>query len=44
MDMHSPLQVREIFHIEFLRWLGRTVKPENYAVKGGVNLVPRGAA
>jgi len=38
MDMHSPLQVREVFHIEFLRWLGRKAKPENYAVKGGVNL------
>jgi predicted nucleotidyltransferase component of viral defense system len=38
MDIYSPLQVREIFHMEFLRWLGRAVKPENYAVKGGVNL------
>jgi len=38
MDIYSPLQIREIFHIEFLRWLGRTVKPENYAIKGGVNL------
>ena len=35
---YSDLQLRELFHIEFLRWLGRKLKPENYAVKGGVNL------
>lgn len=38
MDGYSPLQLREIFHIEFLRWFGRKVKPDHYAVKGGVNL------
>jgi len=38
MHQYNPLQLRELFHIEFLRWLGRKVKAENYAVKGGVNL------
>ena len=38
MDYYNSLQLRELFHIEFLRRLGRTVKAENYAVKGGVNL------
>jgi predicted nucleotidyltransferase component of viral defense system len=38
MNIYTPLQIREIFHIEFLRWLGRKIKPENYAVKGGTNL------
>jgi hypothetical protein len=36
--MYTPLQLREIFHIEFLRWFGRSVKGGRYAVKGGVNL------
>ena len=36
--MYTPLQLREIFHIEFLRWFGRSVKAGRYAVKGGVNL------
>ncbi|MCM8831837.1 MAG: nucleotidyl transferase AbiEii/AbiGii toxin family protein [Candidatus Omnitrophica bacterium] len=35
--MYNPLQLREIFHLEFLRWFGRKVK-KNYALKGGVNL------
>lgn len=38
MDRYDPLQLREVFHIEFLRWFGRKVKPDHYAVKGGVNL------
>ncbi len=38
MDKYTHLQLREVFHIEFLRWLGRKVKAEHYAVKGGVNL------
>ena len=38
MDNYSHLQLREVFHVEFLRWLGRKLKTENYAVKGGVNL------
>lgn len=38
MDHYNPLQLREVFHLEFLRCLGRAIKAENYAVKGGVNL------
>jgi len=38
MDKYTHLQLREVFHIEFLRWLGRKVKAQHYAVKGGVNL------
>ena len=36
--VYNSLQLREIFHLEFLRWLGRKVKPDYYAVKGGTNL------
>jgi len=36
--IYNQLQLREIFHLEFLRWFGRKVKAEFYAVKGGVNL------
>jgi len=38
MDKYTHLQLREVFHIEFLRWLGRKVKAERYSIKGGVNL------
>jgi len=38
MENYNSLQLREVFHLEFLRRLGRAVKSENYAVKGGVNL------
>lgn len=38
MDQYTPLQLREVFHLEFLRWLGRKVKAGDYAVKRGVNL------
>ena len=34
----NNLQIREVFHLEFLRWLGRKVKAEFYALKGGSNL------
>lgn len=34
----SPLQTREIFHLEFLRRLLREAKPNTLALKGGVNL------
>lgn len=34
----NPLQLREIFHLEFLRWLGRKLKARYYALKGGSNL------
>lgn len=38
MENYNSLQLREVFHLEFLRRLGRAVKSENYSVKGGVNL------
>jgi len=34
----STLQIRELFHLEFLRYLSRKVRAEFYALKGGVNL------
>ncbi|MBL7157872.1 MAG: nucleotidyl transferase AbiEii/AbiGii toxin family protein [Candidatus Omnitrophica bacterium] len=37
-EIYNQLQLREIFHLEFLRWFGRKVKAEFYAVKGGANL------
>jgi len=37
-DNYSELQIREVFHLEFLRYFGRKVKPDFYALKGGVNL------
>ena len=37
-DIYSELQIREIFHLEFLRSFGRKIKPIFYALKGGVNL------
>lgn len=36
--VYNSLQLREIFHLEFLRRLGRSVKPGRYALKGGANL------
>ena len=38
MNGYNQLQIREIFHLEFLRYMNRKVKPENYALKGGTNL------
>ncbi|MFA4981858.1 MAG: nucleotidyl transferase AbiEii/AbiGii toxin family protein [Candidatus Omnitrophota bacterium] len=38
MAPYNSLQLREIFHIEFLRSLARAMKGENYALKGGANL------
>lgn len=35
---YNQLQLRELFHLEFLRWFGRKVKAEFYALKGGANL------
>ena len=35
---YNPLQLREIFHLEFLRRLGRKVPAVSFAVKGGANL------
>ena len=36
--IYTPLQMREIFHLEFLRWLSRKLTAEDYVLKGGVNL------
>lgn len=36
--IYSDLQIREIFHLEFLRYFSRKIKPRFYALKGGVNL------
>lgn len=36
--MYTPLQLREVFHLEFLRQFGRKIQPDCYALKGGVNL------
>lgn len=38
MNGYNQLQIREIFHLEFLRHMARKVKPDNYALKGGTNL------
>jgi predicted nucleotidyltransferase component of viral defense system len=34
----DPLQLREIFHLEFLRRLTRKIPPPSFALKGGANL------
>lgn len=36
--IYNSLQLREIFHLEFLRWLGRSLNVKFYVLKGGVNL------
>ncbi len=36
--MNTPLQLREVFHLEFLRWFSKEIKPVHYALKGGANL------
>jgi len=36
--MYNSLQLRELFHLEFLRWFGRKTKADFYALKGGTNL------
>ena len=38
MEKLSFLAIREVFHLEFVRWLAHKIKPENYVLKGGVNL------
>jgi hypothetical protein len=35
---YSPLQLRELFHLEVLRRLAQKLKPSLYALKGGVNM------
>lgn len=37
-DICTPLQMREVFHLEFLRWFGRKLAAGEYVLKGGVNL------
>jgi len=36
--IYNHLQLIEIFHLEFLRWFGRRVQANCYALKGGSNL------
>ena len=38
MEVYNHLQIREIFHLEFLRWLAKKVKMQFYVLKGGCNL------
>ncbi len=38
MNTYTQLQVREIFHLEFLRFLTRKLRVELFALKGGTNL------
>lgn len=35
---YSPLQLRELFHLEILRLFAQKLKPGHYALKGGVNM------
>jgi predicted nucleotidyltransferase component of viral defense system len=37
-SIYSVLQIREVFHLEFLRWFARKLRTEHYGLKGGVNL------
>lgn len=37
-EIHTPLQIREVFHLEFLRWFGRKMEADRFCLKGGVNL------
>ena len=37
-EFYTPLQMREVFHLEFLRWFGRKLASSEYILKGGVNL------
>lgn len=34
----TSFQIREVFHLEFLRWFSRKIKADRYCLKGGVNL------
>ncbi|PIW64752.1 MAG: hypothetical protein COW13_00545 [Candidatus Omnitrophica bacterium CG12_big_fil_rev_8_21_14_0_65_50_5] len=36
--MDHSLEIREVFHLEFLRWFGRKLEADRYCLKGGVNL------
>jgi predicted nucleotidyltransferase component of viral defense system len=37
-QIYTPLQVREVFHLEFLRWVSRKLDAATYCLKGGINL------
>ena len=37
-NIFTSLQIREIFHLEFLRWFSRKLASDRYCLKGGVNL------
>ena len=37
-QIYTSLQVREVFHLEFLRWFSRKLDSGRYCLKGGVNL------
>ena len=34
----NPVQMCEVFHLEFLRWFARKLEADHYVLKGGVNL------
>ena len=36
--IYGPLRIREVFHLEFLRWFARKLQADRYCLKGGVNL------
>ena len=36
--IYTPLKMREVFHLEFLRYFARKLEAEHYVLKGGVNL------
>ncbi len=36
--IYTSLQMREVFHLEFLRWFSRKLEADRYCLKGGVNL------
>jgi len=36
--IYTPLHLREVFHLEFLRWFGKKIEAGCYCLKGGVNL------
>lgn len=36
--IYTPLQMQEVFHLEFLRWFSRKLDADHYVLKGGVNL------
>jgi len=36
--LFNYLALKEIFHLEFLRWLSRKIKMQHYVLKGGINL------